>query len=164
MPRSLLPVCLLLPLLACGDPADKETGDTGDTSVSRDGDYSGTMALSMSGGGGEGDCEAELTLGVLEGGEPGVSGGTCCAVEGLSEHGDVDICLQFAGTIDADDAITGFLIAAEEGDDSEPNGDWEGSFSEDGALLGTGEGGMPHEMGSTSFTLDYTVSFELQRE
>ncbi len=153
----------LLLVIGCGEPDTKDS-DTGAAAVSRDGDYTGTMALAMSGGGGEGDCEVELTLGVLEGGEPAVSGGSCCAVQGLSSHGDVDICLQFAGSIDADGAITGFLIATEQGSDSEPNGSWEGSVSDAGSLQATGDGEMPHEIGSTSFTLDYSITVALDRE
>jgi len=161
----LLPV-FMLPLLlcACGESVDKsdDTGETGD--VSRDGTYSGTMTLGMTGGGGDGSCEVELALEVMEGGIPAVSGSTCCAVEGLSSHGDVDICLQLGGAIDGDLTITGDLSAFEQGDAaSEPNGTWAGSFDADGALSGSGSGAMQHNIGSTAFDLLYDADFTLVR-
>jgi hypothetical protein len=162
MRRSLIPACLLLPLVACGDPADKP--DDSATPVERDGSYAGTMLLEMTGGGGEGSCEAALTLGVMEDGEPAVSGAACCPVQGLSSHGDVDICIQLNGVLDEDDALSGDLIAYEQGDSEAPNGSWTGSFDSDDALVGSGSGAMEHDMGSTSFELLYDVSFALAPE
>lgn len=166
MHRTLLSTCCLLSLVACGDPADKpdHTGET-DTPVLRDGSYIGTMDLGVTGGGGEGACETEVTLGVLEGGEPAISGTGCCAVQGLSSHGDVDICIQVAGSMDADEALAGDLIGYEQGDSAaEPNGSWTGSFDADGALVGSGSGAMEHDMGSTSFELLYDIDLHLQPE
>jgi hypothetical protein len=158
-----LSLCTLLPLIACGE-ADKslDTGETGARDPARDGSYGGSMELNLSGGGGQGSCVVALELELLEGGEPAVSGASCCAVEGLSTHGDVDICVQISGAMDADEALGGDLAFYEQGAAaSAPNGSWAGSFDADGALAGSGSGSLEHDMGATSFELLCDLGFEL---
>jgi hypothetical protein len=165
MPRATLLACLPFALLACGEPEGKRNDTAESASPSLDGDYAGTLSLGIIGGGGEGSCEAPLTVTLLTGGSPEASGTACCAVEGLTTHGDVDICVLLVGALDADRALAGDVIAHEQGGAAgEPNGSWAGSFEADGALVGRGSGTMEHDMGSTSFELLYDLDLALQPE
>ena len=155
--RTLCLLCCLLPLTACGDPED--TGESAAPVVERHGTYGGTMDLTMNGGGGEGSCQMEVELELLDG---TVTGGACCSVEGLSSHGDVDICFDVAGVHADDDSVSGDFTAYEEGyDPGDANGSWAGSFDASDALVGSGSGAMEHDVGTTSFELAYELSFTL---
>ncbi len=157
---TLLSACLLC-LVACGEADDKsdDTADSAPPVVERDGTYSGTMDLVMTGGGGEGDCQLELELTVAD---DAVAGSACCSVEGLSSHGDVDICFDIDGALGDGNFADGDIVAYEQGEvPGDPNGSWTGGFDAEDDLVGSGDGAMDHDMGSSSFELLYDLSFDL---
>jgi hypothetical protein len=163
MLERLLFLASLLLLGACGDASEKDdTAETAAPEGELDGVYGGTLNLSMSGGGGDGSCAVPLELVVQAGAEPEVAGSACCAVEGLSSHGDVDICLAVEGALEGLDALAGDLWAYEEGyEPGEVNGSWSGDLDAAGTVQGAGSGSMAHDVGSTSFELAYEIDFEL---